>query len=95
MSNELSNLVFSDEAKARKWLEGQSPARWPGLRTLRHGLNNATAIEKPDRAGISATTKVPLASFPSRSARCLSASHIPLTKWLMARVPDLRQQRRA
>ena len=82
MSNELSNPVFQNEAKARKWLEGHL---WPDGPICSHcgTIGNATAID--GRPGLyqcneSACRK----QFTVMTGTLFERSHIPLNKWLMA-----------
>ena len=80
MSNELSNRIFHDDAKARAWLES---ALWPEGRVCGHCgvVNQCTALET--RAGwyqCNACRK----QFSVTVGTLFERSHIPLSKWLMA-----------
>ena len=82
MSNELSNPVFRDEAKARKWLEGHL---WPDGPVCGHcgTIDNATAIAT--RSGWYQCNATECRSqFTVTVGTLFERSHIPLTKWLMA-----------
>ncbi len=82
MSNELSNPVFKDEAKARKWLEGHL---WPDGPVCGHCgcVDSATAIET--RPGWYQCNEPKCRSqFSVTVGTLFERSHIPLTKWLMA-----------
>ncbi|HXP77650.1 MAG TPA: IS1595 family transposase, partial [Stellaceae bacterium] len=80
MSNELSNRIFHDDAKARQWLEG---ALWPDGPVCGHcgTVAQATALEtRPGWYQCNACRK----QFSVTVGTLFERSHIPLGKWLMA-----------
>jgi transposase-like protein len=80
MSNELSNRIFHDDAKARAWLEG---ALWPDGPVCGHCgvVAQATALEtRPGWYQCNACRK----QFSVTVGTLFERSHIPLGKWLMA-----------
>ena len=80
MSNELSNRIFHDDAKARQWLES---ALWPDGPICGHcgTLGQATALEtRPGWYQCNACRK----QFSVTVGTLFERSHIPLGKWLMA-----------
>lgn len=79
MSNELSNPVFQNEAKARKWLEGHL---WPDGPICSHCgvIGDGTAIDgRPGLYQCNACRK----QFTVMTGTLFERSHIPLNKWLM------------
>ena len=81
MSNELSNPVFQDETKARKWLERHL---WTDGPVCGHcgTVKNATAIET--RPGWYQCNEAKCRSqFTVTVGTVFERSHIPLNKWLM------------
>jgi transposase-like protein len=80
MSNELSNRIFHDDAKAREWLEA---ALWPNGPVCGHcgTLGEATALDtRPGWYQCNACRK----QFSVTVGTLFERSHIPLGKWLMA-----------
>ncbi|MGD9537199.1 MAG: IS1595 family transposase [Alphaproteobacteria bacterium] len=81
--NDLANPMFSDEAKAREWLEA---ALWPDGPVCPHCgvLDQATRVQgETARAGLfmcNACRK----QFTVTVGTLLERSHIPLNKWLAA-----------
>lgn len=82
MFNELSNPVFRDETKARKWLEGHL---WADGRVCGHCgmVDNATAIATRP-AWYQCNEPKCRSQFSVTVGTLFERSHIPLTKWLMA-----------
>ncbi|HVM80086.1 MAG TPA: IS1595 family transposase [Stellaceae bacterium] len=79
MTNELSNRIFHDEAKARQWLEA---ALWPAGPICGHCgvVGQATALEtRPGWYQCNACR----AQFSVTVGTLFERSHIPLNKWLM------------
>jgi len=79
MSNELSNPVFQNEAKARKWLEGHL---WPDGPICSHCgvIGDGTAIDgRPGLYQCNSCRK----QFTVMTGTLFERSHIPLNKWLM------------
>ena len=82
MSNELNRLEFTDETKAREWLESQL---WPEGPICPHcgTIDNATAIHT--RPGWYQCNDPECRSqFTVTVGTLFERSHIPLNKWLMA-----------
>lgn len=80
--NDLANPVFSDESKARKWLEAQV---WPNGPVCPHcGSVEATRLSgKSHRAGLLQCNGC-RQQFTATVGTLFERSKIPLTKWLMA-----------
>ena len=82
MSNELNRLEFTDETKAREWLESQL---WPEGPVCPHcgTIDNATAIHtRPD--WYQCNDPECRSQFTVMVGTLFERSHIPLNKWLMA-----------
>jgi transposase-like protein len=80
--NHLANPIFSDEAKARAWLESQV---WPDGPTCPHcGSDSVTVLHgKAHRAGLHQCNDC-RQQFTVTVGTVFERSKIPLTKWLMA-----------
>jgi transposase-like protein len=80
MPNELNNVTFQDEAKARKWLEAQL---WPDGPVCPHCGALETSTPIATRVGwyqCNGCRK----QFSVTVGTLFERSHIPLNKWLMA-----------
>src|SRR5208282_4303130 len=85
MENHLANPVFSDETKARKWLEERVWAN--GVKCPHCGtIDNATALNvKAHRDGVYQCNESKCREqFTVTVGTVFERSKIPLTKWLMA-----------
>ena len=81
MANEMQNVVFQDEAKARKWLEGHL---WADGRPCGYcgTVDNSTQIagrESYYQCNETSCRK----QFTVQVGTLFERSHIPLSKWLM------------
>jgi transposase-like protein len=82
--NHLTNPIFSDEFKARAWLESQI---WPDGPTCPHcGSDSITILKgKVHRAGLHQCNETECRQqFTVTVGTVFERSKIPLTKWLMA-----------
>jgi transposase-like protein len=82
MANDLANPIFSNEAKARAWLEARV---WPNGPVCPHcGSDAATRLEgKAHRPGLFQCNDC-REQFTVTVGTLFERSKIPLTKWLMA-----------
>jgi transposase-like protein len=80
--NHLTNPIFSDETKAREWLEGQV---WPNGPVCPHcGVSEFTRLEgKAHRAGLFQCNAC-RQQFTVTVGTVFERSKLPLGKWLMA-----------
>ena len=84
MTNLLKNPIFTDETKAREWLEARV---WPEGPICPHcGVSNATALEgEAHRDGLYQCNEAECREqFTVTVGTVFERSKIPLTKWLAA-----------